>query len=52
MSLNQDDGFQNTLDGFLKEMGYIEIPEGRGNLQSGSLKNELDVFLRAMGYIK
>ena len=24
VSLNQDDGFQNTLDDFLREIGYIE----------------------------
>jgi hypothetical protein len=45
------DDFQNTLDRFLNEMGYIETPEVRGNLQSGSIKNEIDGFLREMGYI-
>jgi hypothetical protein len=50
--ISQGDGFQNTLDGFLNETGYIEGAEARSNIQSGSQKNELDDFLRKMGYIE
>jgi hypothetical protein len=42
--------FQNTLDDFLSEAGYIEdktAPEVQG-----SPKNELEIFLREMGYVE
>jgi len=50
VSLNMDDSFQNTLADFLFEIGYIEAPEVRGNVQSGSQKNEIEIFLLEMGY--
>jgi len=50
--LNQGDGFQNTLDGFFNEAGYIEAAEARGNIQPGNQKNELEIFLLEMGYVE
>ena len=50
--LNQGDGFQNALDGFLNEAGYIEAAEARGNIQTGNQKNELETFLLEMGYVE
>jgi hypothetical protein len=50
VSLNQDNGFQITLDGFLKEMGYVKdktAPEVRGLPE-----NNVDNFLRKMGYVE
>jgi len=52
VSFDRGDGFQDTLDGFLNEMGYIETSEARGNLQSGSPKNDLEKFLLEMGYVE
>ena len=50
--LNINDNFQNVLDDFLKEIGYIEAPEVRGCQQTNSIKKELEYFLQEMGYVE